>query len=129
MELEPDEKADLAKRLPHVRAATKNERLLLTQEIMESIGYEDSGALDLLRRGSPLLVTYPNVQFSRLFTSLACLRCSSFNGNLESAIRPSWRLVTAVVMQRWIDRCFLRHRKRSDLDGLWGQYNRFQRVA
>ena len=59
MELEPDEKADLAKRLPHVRAATKNERLLLTQEIMESIGYEDSGALDLLRRGSPFAGDIP----------------------------------------------------------------------
>ena len=59
VELELDEKADLAKRLPHVRAATKNKRLLLTQEIMESIGYEDSGALDLLRRGSPLAGDIP----------------------------------------------------------------------
>ena len=47
-------KQDLANRPPHVKAATKNKRLLLTQEIMDSLGFEGPGALDLLRSGSPL---------------------------------------------------------------------------
>ena len=57
--LEPLEKADLANRPPHVKAATKNKRLLLTQEIIDGLDYEDPGALDLLRSGSPLAGDIP----------------------------------------------------------------------
>ena len=54
VELEPAEKADAVRRPPHVRATTVNKRLLLTQEMLESIDYEDMDVLELLRSGSPL---------------------------------------------------------------------------
>ena len=38
---------------------TKNKRLLLTQEIIDGLDYEDPGALDLLRSGSPLAGDIP----------------------------------------------------------------------
>jgi hypothetical protein len=62
VELEPLEKADLANRPPHVKAATKNKRLVLTQEIIDGLDYEDPGALDLLRSGSPLAGTREEVR-------------------------------------------------------------------
>ena len=58
-ELEQAEKEDAALRPPHVRATTECKRLLLTQEMLESVGYEDKAALDLLRNGSPLAGEIP----------------------------------------------------------------------
>ena len=53
-----------------MRAATKTKRLLLTQEIMDSIGNEDPGAIDLLRTGSPLAGDIPNALCFKSFTNL-----------------------------------------------------------
>ena len=61
-ELEEAERADAAQRPAHVRAATHGKRLLLTQEILGSIGYEDKEALSLLRHGSPLAGEIPKCE-------------------------------------------------------------------
>ena len=65
-ELEADEKIDAQTRDAHVRATTANNRLLLTAEILDSLGYEDMEALELLRRGSPLAGGIPK---SNIFES------------------------------------------------------------
>ena len=43
-ELEADEKIDAQARDAHVRSTTANKRLLLTAEILDSLGYEDMEA-------------------------------------------------------------------------------------
>lgn len=43
-ELEKDEKVDAASRPAHVQATTVNKRLLLTQEMLDSVDDEDGGA-------------------------------------------------------------------------------------
>ena len=53
-ELEAAAKADLATRHPNIAEVTQCKRLLLTQEILEDFGYEDTGALKLLREGATL---------------------------------------------------------------------------
>ena len=53
-ELEQAEKQDRMARSEHVQANTANKRLLLTQEILESIQYEDIEALKFLREGATL---------------------------------------------------------------------------
>ena len=58
-ELESAERLDAAARPVHVKAATSGKRLLLTAEILQSIGYEDMEALELLREGSPLAGDIP----------------------------------------------------------------------
>ena len=58
-ELEQAEKEDAAKRPAHVRTTTACKRLLLTQEMLESIEYEDMEVLELLRCGSPLAGEIP----------------------------------------------------------------------
>ena len=58
-ELEQAEKDDAAKRPVHVRTTTACKRLLLTQEMLESIAYEDMEVLELLRCGSPLAGEIP----------------------------------------------------------------------
>ena len=55
VELEHLEKQDWLSRPDHVRRATKQKRLLLTEEILQEIGYEDIGVIELLRKGSPLI--------------------------------------------------------------------------
>ena len=58
-ELEQAEKEDAAKRPAHVRTTTACKRLLLTEEMLESIEYEDMEVLELLRCGSPLAGEIP----------------------------------------------------------------------
>ena len=58
-ELEQAEHLDAALRPPHVRQATCGKRILLTDEILAEMQYEDSGVLDLLRLGSPLAGEIP----------------------------------------------------------------------
>ena len=70
-ELESDEKQDLAKRPAHVQATTLNKRLLLTQEVLDSVGYEDKDVLDLLRVGLPLAGDIPSSRMFRSATSRA----------------------------------------------------------
>ena len=53
-ELEADERLDASKRHPNVAEVTRCKRLLLTQEILEDFGYEDVGALQILREGATL---------------------------------------------------------------------------
>lgn len=53
-ELEALEKADRVQRPPHIRENTAGKRLLLTQEMLESIQYEDMDALKFLRTGATL---------------------------------------------------------------------------
>ena len=53
-ELEKLEAEDRLKRPPHVQAATRDKRVLLTEEILASLGYEDPEALKLLREGATL---------------------------------------------------------------------------
>ena len=48
------EKEDLALRPDHVRHSTATKRLLLTEEILEDIGYEDLGVVGILRDGATL---------------------------------------------------------------------------
>ena len=59
-ELEADERNDALKRPEHVRRATEGKRILLTEEILKSIDYEDMGVLELLRDGSPLAGDIPS---------------------------------------------------------------------
>ena len=59
-ELEDAERRDAATRPAHVQATTSNKRLLLTQEMLDSVGYEDDRVLDLLREGSPLAGEIPS---------------------------------------------------------------------
>ena len=58
-ELDHEEKLDAATRPDHIREATSSKRLLLTQEMLNDMGYEDKGVLDLLRHGSPLAGEIP----------------------------------------------------------------------
>ena len=59
-ELAADEEVDRnSNRSPHVAAATEGKRILLTQEILSDIGYEDMSALDLLRSGATLAGEVP----------------------------------------------------------------------
>ena len=59
-EPEDAERRDAATRPAHVQATTSNKRLLLTQEMLDSVGYEDDRVLDLLREGSPLAGEIPS---------------------------------------------------------------------
>jgi hypothetical protein len=59
-ELEKDEKVDAASRPAHVQATTVNKRLLLTQEMLDSVDDEDKEVLDLLRVGSTLADDIPS---------------------------------------------------------------------
>ena len=59
-ELESDERNDALKRPEHVRRATEGKRILLTEEILKSIDYEDMEVLELLRDGSPLAGDIPS---------------------------------------------------------------------
>ncbi|CAK9114988.1 unnamed protein product [Durusdinium trenchii] len=54
-ELAALETEDLAKRPTHVQQNTMNKRLLLTEEILRDIGYNDLGVVDILRKGSTLV--------------------------------------------------------------------------
>ena len=59
-ELAADEEVDRnSNRSPHVAAATEGKRILLTQEILSDIGYEDMSVLDLLRSGATLAGEVP----------------------------------------------------------------------
>ena len=53
-ELESDELRDRALHPEHVRHSAQSKRLLVTREILESIGYEDVQTLDILKHGSTL---------------------------------------------------------------------------
>ena len=53
-ELEAAEQQDASARHPEVASLTKSKKLLLTKEILDDIGFLDTGALDLLSGGSPL---------------------------------------------------------------------------
>ena len=53
-ELDAAERLDRSSRPSHVQFSTQSKRLLLTQEILESIQYQDVEALDLLRDGATL---------------------------------------------------------------------------
>ena len=67
-ELDEAEKQDRAKRPEHIQRATVCKRILLTEEILNSIGYEDMDALELLRLGSPLAGDIPpSAVFERCF--------------------------------------------------------------
>ena len=59
VELDPAEKETQAKLVEHVREAVAGKRLLVTREILESIGYEDCDALRFLSEGSPLAGPVP----------------------------------------------------------------------
>ncbi|CAK9117153.1 unnamed protein product [Durusdinium trenchii] len=54
-QLAEQETADRLKRPEHVRQNTEAKRLLLTEEILQDISYEDMGVLDILRHGSTLV--------------------------------------------------------------------------
>ena len=67
-ELEHAEQLDAASRPPHVRQATCGKRILLTNEILAEMQYEDSEVLDLLRLGSPLAGEIPKSEaFEELY--------------------------------------------------------------
>ena len=67
-DLEQAEQLDAASRPPHVRQATLGKRILLTNEILAEMQYEDSGVLDLLRHGSPLAGEIPKSEaFEELY--------------------------------------------------------------
>ena len=53
-ELDAAESLDRSSRPEHVRHSTSSKRLLLTDEILDSIQYEDKAALNILREGSTL---------------------------------------------------------------------------
>ena len=54
--------------LQHVRDATLGKRILLTEEILNEMQYEDTSVLDLLRHGSPLAGDIPKCEaFEELF--------------------------------------------------------------
>ena len=53
-ELHAAEAADRMLRPEHIRATTRHKRLLLTKEILDSLGYQDVGCLKLLREGAAL---------------------------------------------------------------------------
>ena len=53
-ELESEELRDRENRPDHVKHSTQSKRILVTREILESIGYEDVQALDFLKHGSTL---------------------------------------------------------------------------
>ena len=52
--MKAEEAVDRSKRPVHVAEATQRKRLLVTQEILEAIGYEDLSVLELLRHGASL---------------------------------------------------------------------------
>ena len=54
LELRQAEKEDAAKRSDHVRVNTASKRLLVTEQILEELGYEDIQVLQLLREGATL---------------------------------------------------------------------------
>eukprot|EP00435_Cladocopium_sp_Y103_P071499 s101_g37.t1 len=66
-ELEQAEKEAAQLRPAHVKHTTANKRLLLTEEILASLGYEDVEALKLLSEGSTLAGEIP---FSPVFQEL-----------------------------------------------------------
>ena len=57
--LDRSERLDAELRPQHVRDATANKKLLLTEEILKDMQYEDLSVLDLLRHGSPLAGDVP----------------------------------------------------------------------
>ena len=67
-DLETAERRDAAARPSHVRDATLGKRILLTEEILNEMQYEDTSVLDLLRHGSPLAGDIPKCEaFEELF--------------------------------------------------------------
>ena len=60
-ELEPEEKLDHGKRDEHVKLTTAKKRLLLFEEILHDIGYEDLQVVDILRTGATLVGDIPSI--------------------------------------------------------------------
>ena len=54
LQLAKSEKRDSQQRPDHVRKTTDSKRLLLTAEMLDSIGYQDMASLDILRHGGTL---------------------------------------------------------------------------
>ena len=54
LELRQAEKEDAAKRPDHIRSNTTSKHLLVTEQILEELGYEDTQVLQLLREGATL---------------------------------------------------------------------------
>ena len=67
-DLEVAERLDAATRPSHVQDATFGKTILLTEEILNEMQYEDTSVLDLLRHGSPLAGDIPKCEaFEELF--------------------------------------------------------------
>ena len=67
-QLDRSERLDAETRPQHVKDATANKKLLLTEEILKDMQYEDMGVVDLMRHGSTLAGDIPKSEtFEELY--------------------------------------------------------------
>ena len=84
--METAETEDRLTRPLHVQMATAHKRLLLTREMLDDIGYEDVGALELLREGAALAGDIPatpvfKAQFKPCLTTVTQLKAGAYRRN------------------------------------------------
>ena len=116
-ELDGVERLDAEKRPAHIKAATLGMRLVLTEEILGSMQYEDAKVLDLLRHGSPLAGEIPKCDSFEELCKLCMMTMAQLLGEAPREIRPFWLPAKAVETLKWTNSCCRKHGTRFREDG------------